>query len=370
MAAVASVGGGMTDTTRARAIAFYLPQFHPVPENDEWWGPGFTEWSALGRARPLYRGHEQPKLPGSLGFYDLRLPETRAAQAELARAHGFTAFCYWHYWFGAGRRMLERPFDEVLASGEPDFPFCLGWANENWTSIWVGDRHRTLVEQTYPEGDLERHFRAVAPAFADDRYLTVDGRPLFYVHRPDLLPDAGRFVDTWRDLADREGFPGIYLVGESKRGWDVAGAGFDAYVQTPLLGIDRRPRSAKLWTRLRREARRGPFVHPYTAVNGNLRRAQLPQPELPMVLSCWDNTPRHGRNGFVLDGATPARFGAEMAAAVDAVGDMPSDERLVFVKSWNEWAEGNYIEPDRRWGTAFLEAARDALATRIPAAAP
>src|SRR5437879_9338189 len=149
----------------ARLIAFYLPQFHPIPENDAWWEPGFTEWTNVVRARPLFRGHRQPDLPTDLGFYDLRVAETRAAQAQLAAAHGIEAFCYWHYWF-AGRRMLERPFDEVLRSGRPDFRFCLGWANQTWSGVWHGAPEQVLIEQTYPgEEDDRRHFAAVLPAF-------------------------------------------------------------------------------------------------------------------------------------------------------------------------------------------------------------
>src|SRR5262249_41646184 len=156
-----------------RVIAFYLPQFHPIPENDAWWGPGFTEWTNVSLARPLFRGHYQPRVPGELGFYDLRMPETRAAQAALARAHGIEAFCYWHYWF-AGKQLLERPFEEVLASHEPDFPFCLAWANESWTGIWHGAPHRMLVQQTYPGlADHEAHFRVWLRAFEDARYVTV-----------------------------------------------------------------------------------------------------------------------------------------------------------------------------------------------------
>ena len=151
----------MSVNRRARVIAFYLPQFHPIPENDEWWGPGFSEWRNVAKARPLFRGHYQPRIPGELGFYDLRVPETRWAQAELARTHGVEGFCYWHYWF-AGRRILERPFNEVLRFKEPDFPFCLAWANQTWTGIWHGLRDKILIEQTYPgRQDYLAHFQAL-----------------------------------------------------------------------------------------------------------------------------------------------------------------------------------------------------------------
>src|SRR5262245_37746673 len=172
-------------------IAFYLPQFHPIPENNEWWGPGFTEWTNVARARRMFPGHYQPRIPGELGFYDLRLSEAREAQAALAAEYGMTAFCYWHYWFGGGRRLLQRPFEEVLRSGRPDFPFCLGWANQSWSGSWYGAPERILIEQTYPgEKDHRAHFDAVLPAFMDPRYFRVDGRPLFYVFDPAGLSEA------------------------------------------------------------------------------------------------------------------------------------------------------------------------------------
>lgn len=197
---------------RARVVALYLPQFHPIPENDRWWGPGFTEWTNVAGARPLFPGHRQPNLPGSLGFYDLRLAEVRAAQAALAQAHGIEAFCYWHYWFGDGRQLLERPFEEVLASGSPDISFCLGWANESWSGVWHGAPERILIEQRYPDDDDSLHFAHLLTAFRDERYLRVGGRPVFHVYRPEQLPDASRFVQRWQDLAAEAGLPGMYLV--------------------------------------------------------------------------------------------------------------------------------------------------------------
>ena len=213
-----------------------------MPENDEWWGPGFSEWTNVARARPLYPGHHQPRIPADLGFYDLRLPEARAAQAGLASRYGIEAFCYWHYWF-AGRRMLDRPFREVLESGEPEFGFCLAWANQSWTTIWTGDKRTVLIPQTYPgPDDDERHFYDVLPAFQDPRYLRVDGRPLFVVYRPNELPDAAAFADQWRRLADKEGLPGLYLVGEQKSGWRAASSGFDADTLPAIYEVAPGPR--------------------------------------------------------------------------------------------------------------------------------
>ena len=195
-------------------IAFYLPQFHPIPENDKWWGKGFTEWTNTAKALPLFRGHYQPHVPADLGFYDLRAPETRQQQADMALEYGVDAFCYYHYWFGNGRRIIERPFNEVLETGKPDFPFCLCWANQTWTGIWHGAPNRILMEQTYPGyDDHARHFDWLATAFADRRYITIEGKPLFVVFQPLEIPNVKDVTEFWRQRAVSAGFPGLYLVG-------------------------------------------------------------------------------------------------------------------------------------------------------------
>ena len=200
------------DPPGARLIAFHLPQFHPILENDQWWGKGFTEWTNVARAKPLFRGHYQPRLPADLGYYDLQGAETRQAQAELATAYGIEGFCYWHYWFH-GIRLLERPVDEILASGEPDFPFCLAWANESWSRSWLGDKREVLIEQKYSEQDDRVHARWLAKAFADPRYIHVNGRPLLVVYKPMDLPEAKRTTEIFRDECRRLGQPEPYLVG-------------------------------------------------------------------------------------------------------------------------------------------------------------
>ena len=237
----------MSDAADAlKLIAFYLPQFHPIPENDAWWGEGFTEWRNVANARPLFDGHYQPHLPSSLGFYDLRLPETREAQAELARAHGITGFCYYHYWF-SGKQLLERPFEEVLASGRPDFPFCLCWANEPWSRRWDGQEQDVLQPQSYSEEDDRRHIAWLLPAFLDERAIRVDGKPLFLVYQGRELPDPARTVEIWQEAAREAGLPGIHLVSVETgwdEGWDASQVGFDGKVlfqpQFSILG--RQPR--------------------------------------------------------------------------------------------------------------------------------
>lgn len=357
----------------ARTIAFYLPQYFPIPENDEWWGPGFTEWTNVAAASPLFRGHEQPKLPGALGFYDLRVHETRQAQAELAQAHGVEAFCYWHYWFG-GKRILDRVFDEVLQSGRPNHSFVLGWANQTWTGVWHGAEDRVLIEQTYPgEQDHRRHFEYLLHAFRDERYFRVDGKPLFYFFHPELIPRVKDVTALWRELARSAGLRGLYLVGEIRNPIPLPSSlapsmGLDALVPVRLPGLLRRSRHPVKWLRRRLNgsrlvAGRGPTLHDYQLATRDLVVAESVRLDVhPCVMPNWDNTPRSGRRGLVLRGSTPAAFSRHVAAAAAAIQHKPIQERLLFVKSWNEWAEGNYLEPDRAHGLAWLEALRDGLA--------
>lgn len=351
----------MTDP-RVRAIAFYLPQFHPIPENDEWWGAGFTEWTNTAKARPLFPGHHQPHLPADLGFYDLRLPEARDAQADLAARYGIEAFCYWHYWFGDGRRILERPFAEVLSSGSPSLSFCLGWANQTWTGIWHGAADRVLAEQRYPgPADDRAHFDAVLPAFRDHRYLRVDGRPVFYVFRPEELPDPAAFVDRWQEMARQAGLDGLYLVAEVS---DLGGLG-PRYTRHAEDGFDvgvymrlpyRATRVSSLRMRLGRKALRLPEVWAYSPTPLPWPpRTPNPDRLQPCVYPNWDNSPRSGRRGVVLTGSTPEKFRAHVRQAVTVLEGRPRDERLLWVKSWNEWAEGNYLEPDLEVGHARLQ---------------
>lgn len=351
---------------RARVIAFYLPQYHPIPENDEWWGRGFTEWTNVARAKPMFRGHYQPRVPADLGFYDLRVPETRQAQAEMAREHGIEAFGYWHYWF-AGRRLLDLPFNEVLKSGEPDFPFCLAWANETWSGIWHGAPDRILIEQTYPgPEDHAAHFQAVLPAFEDVRYLTVEGKPLFYVYHPKRIPEVRRFTDLWRELAVKAGLRGLYLVGQGWPDWDPVGAGFDAGVDTsipPRKGWEPwyRPLARLEWEWRKRTGL--PSVYSYAKWCEKLVLDQFAGPDPSRrhlaLIPDWDNTPRSGANAVVLHGSTPELFRRQVRVALELAAAQPPARRLVFLKSWNEWAESNYVEPDLRFGRGYLEVLRE-----------
>lgn len=353
------------------SIALYLPQFYPTPENDEWWGPGFTEWVNVARARKLFPGHYQPHLPGELGFYDLRSGETRAQQAALASEHGVTAFCFWHYWF-AGRRMLERPVDEWVRSGEPDYPFCLGWANETWGGRWVGATQKVLIEQTYPgEDDHRRHFDALLEAFHDPRYLRVDGKPFFLLYRPKQIPDLDRFVDLWRTLADEAGLPGLFFVGQAGDLESVDDlASLDAVHRWRLLPLPAY-RAAVSHARYRPY----PRVLTWATHHDRLRVMRyatwgryevVDRPDdgfgIPAVVPGWDNTPRAGRSGIVFHNAEPAMFADQVEQALRVLDGRPRERRVLIVRSWNEWAEGNHLEPDRKYGRGHLEAFRDTVA--------
>jgi lipopolysaccharide biosynthesis protein len=357
------------DSPLARVIALYLPQYYPTPENDEWWGRGFTEWTSTAMAKPLFPGHYQPHVPADLGFYDLRLPESRGAQAQLAREHGVEGFCYYHYWF-AGRRILERPFDEVVASGQPDFPFCLNWANQTWTSH--GAPNRVLIEQTYPGiDDHRRHFDALLPAFTDQRCLKVDGRPLFVIYRPRDLPESRRVLELWRDLAVKAGLSGLFIAGDQMEpALDIRPLGYDAAVN---VRVPVRRRSTRIaWTRPVEklkfkydEWRQGLIVQRYEDFIDRMIADRVPELEsFPCVIPNWDNSPKRGGNGFVLHGSTPELFRRHLRRALDSVADLPHDRRIIFVKSWNEWAEGNHLEPDLKFGRGYLQVLREELTRR------
>lgn len=362
--------------SNVRVIALYLPQFHPVPDNDRWWGKGFTEWTNVGKARPLFRGHYQPHVPADLGYYDLRLPEAREAQADLAKAYGVEGFMYWHYWFGNGKRLLERPFQEVLKSGKPDFPFCLAWANESWKGFAHGLSNRNvLIEQQYPgDEDYTNHFYSVLPAFKDKRYITVDGKPVFMIYKPHLIPDPVHFIELWRLLAKQNGLKDIYFIAhhqscreqgrpEEESFKYFIDKGFDAinYVRLSTFLEQRNlfQRGIAKWNKLFKGV---PLVYPYRKVakyfnsplDSNLK-------VIPSIIPGWDHTPRSRREGFVLKNSTPSLFEEHVHSIFKSVKEKPLEHRIVFIKSWNEWAEGNYMEPDLKWGHGYLEALKRQL---------
>lgn len=361
-----------------KAIAFYLPQFHPIPENDLWWGRGFTEWTNVAKARPLFKGHHQPRIPADLGFYDLRLRETRIAQAHMAQRFGIGGFCYYHYWFN-GKLLLEQPLEAVLKENEPDFPFCLCWANETWSRRWDGQEHEILVAQDLDHYDPEAHFEYLGKAFTDPRYIRVDGKPVFLVYRIDQFPDIRDTISRWRKAAVAMGLPGIYLCvvrshmhtfGDRETidfGFDAI-VGFEPHSRTMLrqsmLGYLRYfvPRTFNYLARRLGVSQYLPEfrvlnVFDYRALAQKAMRTPPPSVKsFPCVIPSWDNSARRSAGATVIQNDDPMLFEAWLHDAAHRVADYPMEEQLVFINAWNEWAEGCYLEPDLRNGTRFLEA--------------
>ncbi|HXP69062.1 MAG TPA: glycoside hydrolase family 99-like domain-containing protein [Candidatus Dormibacteraeota bacterium] len=375
---------GEGPAAKIRAIAFHLPQFHPIPENDEWWGQGFTEWTNVVRGKPLFAGHYQPHLPADLGFYDLRLPEARAAQAELAASYGIYGFCYYHYWFH-GREVLERPVNEIWKSGEPDFPWCLCWANENWTRQWDGLQSEILLEQRYSAEDDLAHIRRLIPMFADPRYIRVEGKPLFLVYRATKLPEPKRTTEIWRREAEKAGLGGLFLarVESFAEFGDPREMGFDCAVEfRPRMTTDfwqLRTARRRWWHRRKlRTAEPAFYDHAIFEYEEMVRHAlEVPAPEyprIPCVCPSWDNSPRRKRSAVIFMNSTPEKYERWLREVVNRrikeirAGEERSisPQSLIFINAWNEWAEGNHLEPCQRWGRAYLEATRRALSVRVP----
>ncbi|MBQ0088672.1 MAG: glycoside hydrolase family 99-like domain-containing protein [Prevotellaceae bacterium] len=378
---------------KARFIALYLPQYHPVKENDENWGKGFTEWTNTAKATPLFRGHYQPHIPADLGFYDLRLEDTRIAQAELAKEYGIEGFCYWYYWFGNGDKILERPLNEVIKSGKPDFPFCVAWANHSWTtSTWekVNNEKKSVIikEQKYLGAeDYTKFFYELLPAFKDKRYITVDGKPFFMIHNPEAIPDIDVFIKVWRELALANGLKGIYMIGSttgisyknSKNGHKLPNLndteklydalidkGFDAVnsrgLNRALVQVQGRLLNFLLTainTRLRIK-----ILHKYKQAKVNdkiLSEYDTRDNVFPSLYCSYDRSPRAGKAATILTESTPAVFKKLLKRAVKLMANKPEQQRIAILTSWNEWGEGNHLEPDLKYGRGYLEAIRDSL---------
>ena len=361
---------------KARVIAMYLPQYHPIPENDDVWGKGFTEWNNVAKARPLFRGHHQPNIPADLGFYDLRLPEIREQQAQLARDAGVEGFMYWHYWFGNGKRLLERPIDEVLASGKPDFPFCFGWANHDWkTSTWTTMKNfqtnKMICEQTYPgDEDYIMHFNWCLKAFKDSRYIKVDGKPFFLLYDATALPDAKHFFELWDKLAKDNGFPGIHFVGLSDS-WDHAvqeklDMGYDAVAHSGKWVAETKLKGKynKLIQHKLRQFMNLPILDKYDYAEASqylVTEKDKDENVYPCIIPGWDRSPRSGKRAIIWYNNKPEYWKKHVQKAVDAVQGKEEEHKIIILRSWNEWGEGNYVEPDEQWGHAFLDALKEVL---------
>lgn len=353
---------------KSKIIAYYLPQYHPFPENDKWWGKGFTEWTNVGKAKPLYRGHYQPKVPTELGYYDLRIPEIRQQQADLAKEAGIFGFCYWHYWFGNKRQLLNEIIDEVIESGKPNFPFCFGWANESWKAKqWNkdGSGDKMLMEQIYGgEQDYREHFEYVLKAFKDERYIKIDKMPVFLIYRPDLLPDD--FVPVWNKLAIEAGFDGIYFIGRLKDP-DIS----EKMCKTKHINIFTCERWASGYEKnsfLKKVLIRAlsKFKHVRVAVPYKYcipfftdEKQDIQENFIPCLIPNWDHSPRSKRGALVLENPEPKYFYQHAKHVLELV--KKKKNQFVFLKSWNEWGEGNYMEPDIKYGRGYIDALARAI---------
>jgi len=349
-----------------RSIAFYLPQYHSIPENDQWWGEGFTEWTNVRKAQPRFNGHYQPHVPGKLGYYDLRDPNAHAQQAELAKSYGIGGFCYYHYWFN-GKRLLEHPFNETLASGKPDFPFCLCWANENWTRRWDGEEREILIAQDHSHEDDLAHINSLIPAFRDERYIRVNGKPLFLVYKTNLLPNPKRTSEIWREAARKAGIGELYLVRIENhfQGYDPPPQeiGFDAATEfAPHWGCFGEKISDRV--ELYNEYRGcNPLIYDYDNIMlGMLGR---PKPDYKLfrgVFPSWDNSARRRNDPVMFINSSPGKYAFWLSQiARYTLQNFQGDERLIFINAWNEWGEGCHLEPDQKYGVRYLEATRQAI---------
>lgn len=335
-------------------IAFYLPQYHPVKENNEWWGNGFTEWTNVSKARPQFSGHYQPQIPSDLGFYDLRLPESREAQASLAKEYGIDAFCYYHYWFN-GKLLLEKPFDEVLKSRNPDFPFCLCWANENWTRRWDGMEQEVLIKQDYENYNPEEHIDWLIEAFLDKRYIKIHNKPLFLIYRANDIPDLGNVIKRWRLRIKYHGFEDMYIVAanNSQNTYtyeELVDFGFDAIYdfEPNLRGMSNLVSIAD-----------SPGLNIYNYPQLVNEKISIDYPNditvFPCVFPSWDNSPRRKNQATILQNENPHLYLKWLQCSMDKISDYPNDEQIVFINAWNEWGEGCHLEPDLKHGRMFLE---------------
>ncbi len=354
---------------KADVIALYLPQYHPTPENDMWYGKGFTEWTNVAKAKPLFPGHYQPHIPADLGFYDLRLPEVRHAQASLAAEHGVSAFCFWNYWFGEGKKILERPIWDAYNDKSYKFPFCIGWANSSWyNKMWDAKKsNELLLEQKYlGEEDYQNYFDYLLPLFMDDRYYRVEGKLLFVVYQPTADAQIKNFIQSWRELAQKNNLGGFYFVGHdfNCRGREnIMSMGFDAVYDDNMLAIH--TDETKITKALQMAGRKLfnlPTIFDYRkAIDHMILPEDQEEDVIPVIVPNWDHSPRTGRNAFIFTHCTPDAFELLVQKAVISVSSKKESKRLIFLKSWNEWGEGNHMEPDLKYGMGYLEALKRAI---------
>lgn len=364
-----------------KVIAFYLPQFHTIPENDAWWGKGFTEWVNLKKASPLYEGHYQPRVPQDQYYYDLLETEPKKRQIEWAKKGGIDGFCFYHYWFN-GHKLLEKPVEQFLADKNLDIHFCLSWANESWTNAWVSASNKTLIEQTYGgKSEWKEHFEYLLPFFQDPRYIRTNNRPLFIIYRADLLDPCNEMLDYWQDLARENGLDGIDFAYQTIHfelmpGRDDSRFAYNIEYQPSYAFYEMRPKTvSKIRATISHIAtkcfgvslygkgikRKGPVRYDYDRVWKNiLNRKPDSNKSIPGAFVDWDNTPRRGKNGSVVCGANPEKFGKYFRQLLKRASQVYHKDML-FIFAWNEWAEGGYLEPDEKYHDAYLKEIRAAL---------
>lgn len=356
--------------TTKRVIAIYLPQYHPFPENDEWWGKGFTEWTNVTKAKPLFPGHYQPHLPADLGFYDLRVPEVREQQAKMAKDAGIFGFCYYHYWFN-GKLLMERPLKDVLESGKPDFPFMICWANENWTRAWDGGETQIIMKQEYTTEDARNHIKWLMPYLKDPRYIRIENKPVIAIYRSTIIPNVESMLRIWREEALKEDIELYICRFESHgiTGKDHLKPGFDAAIDFQPLGkpVEEYYRT-RIGARIYRKINKVIFKNKYPRLINYKRYVQFifkqPFPDYkqyPCVTPMWDNTSRRKKNIITFTKSSPLLYGKWLSKVLRDFIPFSKEENLVFINAWNEWAEGNHLEPDRKWGISYIEETKKAI---------
>ncbi|MBF4507142.1 glycoside hydrolase family 99-like domain-containing protein [Flavobacterium sp. JLP] len=360
-------------SNKIKPIAIHLPQFHPIPENDIWWGKGFTEWTNVTKAQPRFEGHYQPHLPADLGFYDLRLEEARLAQEQLAKAYGIHGFCYYHYWFN-GKRILNEPVDRKMQNPKENFPFMLCWANENWTRTWDGLDKEVLLKQEYSFDDDLVHIQHLISFFKDERYIKVEGKPVFIVYRPNLFPDIQKTISIWREAARNAGFIDLYLgyalnaenrFNPQSLGFDFAfefqpnSINFPQTIPYPNTTKDKIFRKIKKSLGMR-ELEIKCYVD-YGSYVSNQIQKDFQDNIYPGITPMWDNSARRKENNFILHNSTPLLFKKWLIHIKENYPWNNVPENFLFINAWNEWAEGNHLEPCQKWGTKYLESVKDML---------
>lgn len=337
---------------KPKLIAFYLTQFHPIPENDDWWGKGFTEWTNVTKAKPSYDGHYQPHLSADFGFYDLRLREIRHEQINLAKQFGIDGFCYHYYWF-SGKRLLEKPFNDMLDDPKSSMPFCVCWANENWTRRWDAAEHQVLIAQNYTDEDDLNFIKDLIPIIKDTRYIKIDDAPFVVVYRPQQLPNAKKTLAVWRDYARSVGIEKLHLCAALTHGnRNYEQFGFDSGVEFPPHNLDGVRASNNDF------AFKNKFfghIIPYELIaESYLNRKAENQLVFKTVFPSWDNTARCGNRALIIPNGTPSNYEYWLAQSIELAKNVNNE--FVFINAWNEWAEGCHLEPDRKYGHQFLEA--------------